>query len=340
MPENPNLIPKTFPMTLRFKEKPTTEFVNNLENINVQLVTAPSMDELKHYCVPFSNGTWAEDPMHIVNYSKFQNEKDMDLAMYHVFSQKILPTTLETVRCNFLIEGITLLEVTHILRYRRAVFSAECSGDKWLTHKKFCVPQSIQNSPEFYERFQKICLDAKQLYCDMIDSEAINPQDARFIMPRNTDTFYFMSMTLKDVLMFLNDRVDKQIHPQADNVIAYQMIIELVRKYPMLVKIIGSKFIHKVAKFYVDTARQNRSTNWFRPDADSDVFEYNIKDFVYRNQYRDTMVGTGGMVQNVFMNILFKTDAELKATEKAVDAHYGEDFFKQDLPGYFGKEEY
>ena len=166
MPRNNSLTPVKLPMVQRFGEKPTTEFKNNLDSIKVTLMQAPSMDDLRKYLPAFANATWSELP------NDYDDLPDIEKDKYirEVFLGKTLPTALETINLNFRIEGISLQEVTHIIRYRNASFSADCSGDKWWTHKPALVPNSIQNSKEYYERYKKIVEDAKQLYCDMIDT--------------------------------------------------------------------------------------------------------------------------------------------------------------------------
>ena len=341
MPKNNNLKAKSFPMPILFNEEPHTYFKNALESINVTLINPPGWEDLKQYCIPFANGTWADNPLEILsNINNCKNCYCDDLIMHHIFSNKILPTTMETIRLNFLIEGISLQEVTHILRYRKAVFSAECSGDKWLTNKDCLVPTAIENSNidsdnDFYTRYKDIVRAAKVLYCDMIDSKCITIHDARSILPRAIETHYFMSMSLKDALGFIWDRVDKQIQPITDNVIAYRMIKALIDVYPILVKTINKKYIHQPSKFYVNTARQFRSTNWFKPDEDSDVFEWNENDFVYKNKLRDDINGTNENLatkRNIFKNIKKEIDVYLENREHFIDAAYGKDFFSQDIP--------
>ena len=339
MPINEKLKRKNFPMPIRFGEEPKTQFVNNLLNIKVDLMQAPSLIELKEYCIPFANATWADFPKEI--YSKLKgpdNSRFADLIMHHIFSRKILPTTLETIRVNFLISGISMQEVTHILRYRRAVFSAECSGDKWVSNKNMVVPTAVENSEEFYARYKNITKMCKELYCDMIDSKEINIHDARYILPRGIETFYFMSMSLSDAIQFVWDRIDKQIQPQSDNVLAYRMMIALVYKYPILIKTLSPNYLHQPANFYVKTARQFRSTNWYCPDKDSDVFEYNPNDFVYGLKKRDEFLGTNLIKTDVFKNILESIEFRLKSINDMVDKVYGKDFFLKDIPDFLLSE--
>lgn len=279
-------------MVQRFGEKPTTEFKNNLDSIKVTLMQAPSMDDLRKYLPAFANATWSELP------NDYDDLPDIEKDKYirEVFLGKTLPTALETINLNFRIEGISLQEVTHIIRYRNASFSADCSGDKWWTHKPALVPNSIQNSKEYYERYKKIVEDAKQLYCDMIDTKQISIMDARYILPRCLETFYYMSLSLKDALHFIRQRIDKQIQPETDNVIAYQMYCEILKKYPVANGIIN---VHAPSNFYINMARSGKATNLYFPDMDSDKFEWNENDFIYQCE-RNKMNGTDEGAKNYF----------------------------------------
>lgn len=292
MPRNNSLTPVKLPMVQRFGEKPTTEFKNNLDSIKVTLMQAPSMDDLRKYLPAFANATWSELP------NDYDDLPDIEKDKYirEVFLGKTLPTALETINLNFRIEGISLQEVTHIIRYRNASFSADCSGDKWWTHKSALVPNSIQNSKEYYERYKKIVEDAKQLYCDMIDTKQISIMDARYILPRCLETFYYMSLSLKDALHFIRQRIDKQIQPETDNVIAYQMYCEILKKYPVANGIIN---VHAPSNFYINMARSGKATNLYFPDMDSDKFEWNENDFIYQCE-RNKMNGTDEGATNYF----------------------------------------
>ena len=292
MPRNNSLTPVKLPMVQRFGEKPTTEFKNNLDSIKVTLMQAPSMDDLRKYLPAFANATWSELP------NDYDDLPDIEKDKYirEVFLGKTLPTALETINLNFRIEGISLQEVTHIIRYRNASFSADCSGDKWWTHKPALVPNSIQNSKEYYERYKKIVEDAKQLYCDMIDTKQISIMDARYILPRCLETFYYMSLSLKDALHFIRQRIDKQIQPETDNVIAYQMYCEILKKYPVANGIIN---VHAPSNFYINMARSGKATNLYFPDMDSDKFEWNENFFIYQCE-RNKMNGTDEGAKNYF----------------------------------------
>ena len=344
MPVNNELKKKEFPMKLKFWKKPTTDFKNNLKSISVKLIMSPSIKDIEKTCIPFANATWVDEPWDEKKMSENMSEETKALFLHHIFQRKILPQTLENISLTFLIDGISLQEVTHILRTRRATFSAECSGDKFLTDKEFLVPTAIENSigsgwnvdgvakeNNFYGRYKEICLAAKKLYQDMVNTKEISIQDARYIMPRCLETFYYMRMDLGEAMRFISDRVDRQIQPQDDNVVAYGMMLELCRRYPILTKTIGAQTMNKKAEWYCKTARQFRSTNWFRPNKDNDCFEYNENDFVYEKQ-RDALLGTNAVFcEDVFTQIFESTKEELESIEKLVDEKYGENFFDKDL---------
>ena len=328
MPKHNELKPVELPMIKRFGEKPTTEFKNNLDAIKVTLMQAPSMDDLRKYLPGFANATWSELPDDYDNLPTYKK----DALIRDVFLGKTLPTALETINLNFRIEGISLQEVTHIIRYRNASFSADCSGDKWWTHKPALVPNSIQNSngPEeyekdvrrmvtheplhpddFYGRYKHIVEEAKQLYCDMIDSKKVSIMDARYILPRCLETFYYMRISLKDALHFIKQRIDKQIQPETDNVIAYQMYCEILRQFPVANGIVD---IHAPSYFYINTARTGKATNLYFPDADSDKFDWNENDFIYQC-YRNEMNGTDADAKNHFDEVLENTEKIIKKLE-------------------------
>ena len=130
----------------------------------------------------------------------------------------------------------------------------------------------------------------------MIDTKQISIMDARYILPRCLETFYYMSLSLKDALHFIRQRIDKQIQPETDNVIAYQMYCEILKKYPVANGIIN---VHAPSNFYINMARSGKATNLYFPDMDSDKFEWNENDFIYQCE-RSKMNGTDEGAKNYF----------------------------------------
>lgn len=296
MPKNNSLESVELPMIQKWNYKPRTEFVNNLRSIKIKLLSYPTIEQLCSYLLDFSLATWSEKSL-----DNFENccEKTKMEELKKIFFGKALPTALETVNLVFLIDGISLQEVTHILRHRLASFSADCSGDKWWTNKRALVPNSIQNSDRFYKRYEKIVKDAKQLYCDMVDSKKISIMDARYIFPRCLETYYFMRMNFRDTMNFIRQRKDRQVQPETDNIISYLMWYELLKVYPFLDGLID---LDEPSYFYVKMARTGKATNLYFPEENSDKFEWNEKDFIYQCE-RDKLNGTNKGAKNLFNKI-------------------------------------
>ena len=308
MPVN-NSLPKCgFPMKVRFNEAPKTEFKNNLDSIKVTLLDHPDVESIINYIPMFLEATWNDSPY---DATKLSGEEKIKLIR-DCIKGKALPTALETMQFTFLIEGISLQEVTHILRTRTASFSADCSADKWWTNKAALVPNSIQNSDEFYERYIRIVEDSKKLYCDIIDSKECSIMDARYILPRCLETYYYMSMDLKNLIAFLHQRFDRQIQPETDNVLAYHMYKELIDKCPIFVGIVD---IDEVPRHWVNTTRSGKCTNLYFPEKNADVVEYNEEDFMYKKK-RYEMNGTNKNAKNKFLEYYHRFKEYFKHMEQ------------------------
>tara|TARA_B100001113_G_scaffold338340_1_gene320413 strand:+ start:1113 stop:2069 length:957 start_codon:yes stop_codon:yes gene_type:complete len=317
MPINNDLPVVKLPTGLGFDEPIKTEFHDHLDSIKTKLVSSPSLEELRNYIPDFCTATWAEQPFNKGSLSNYEKDK----MIWMLFNGKLLPTAFETINCTFTIEGVDTQFVTHLIRHRAFSFSAQCTGDRSQRNDDAVVPHAIINSPEMYERYKKLVNDSKQLYADMVDTKEISVMDARHILPKCLSTFYWARGNIRDVMAFIKTRIDKQIQPTEDNVVAYYMWLELVRAYPMIVDCID---IHTPARYYISTARTGTGTNLYWPDEDSDEFEYNENDFLYQST-RENLNGTEGG-RNTFMEIIKSIDDELALLRQ--QAHERYDFLR------------
>ena len=60
MPQNLKLQPINLPMDLKFGEKPSTVFYNNLEALKVELVDAPTRSQALNVAWQYVKATWAD----------------------------------------------------------------------------------------------------------------------------------------------------------------------------------------------------------------------------------------------------------------------------------------
>lgn len=263
-----------------FGEMPETHFINNIFAASVELIDHQNFEQLLAYLPDFVRATYSDYPT-----APFHDIERVAI-LRDVFTGRSLPTAQETIGLTFLIKGIDLTTVTHLIRHRQGSYSADCSAEKWWHRKDALVPSSIENSPEFFERYKKIVQDSKQLYCDMIDSHDISIMDARFILPRCLSTYYFAHFPLNAALAFIRQRVDRQIQPETDNIIAYQMYFEILKAFPVANGIID---IDAQDRAYL--ILKDKQGPMFKPEPKNDVWEHKDEDFLYP-KLRSEMSGT------------------------------------------------
>lgn len=301
MPANKDIIKVKPASGIKFNISTLTTFKNNLDTIDVQLIGVMPYSELNSVCGPWVKATWAENPL------ESQYDNNLEYYIKGAVKGEILPSLLETIPLTFLINGISLIEVTHLLRHRQFSFSADCSGDKMWNDKDALVPSSIEQSEEFFQRYKSIVHEAKKLYCDVINSKKISIMDARYILPRCLSTYYFVHCNLRSAIDFIKQRIDKQIQPETDNIIAYKMWLEICKQYPFLKELIN---FHVPATNYIKQANTNNASNLYFPDKDSDIFEWNPKSFVYKCT-RDALNGTNKGAKNHFKKVMKNIEKEL-----------------------------
>ena len=274
---------------IKWDQKAEPKFVEQLSNIKTTLVAAPTQQEVESYIPEFVHATWEDTPK--TSYSQEETEE----TMKDLFNGKLLPTALETIRLTFRVEGLDLIDVTHLIRHRVFGFSAQCSADRDMRTDTVMVKPSILNSMEFIERYRKLHEDAFELYADMVDSKDISILDARTVLPRSTSSFYYMSGSLKDFIGFIKTRKDRQIQPESDNIVALRMWHEIVKQYPMLK---GHIDINGYDAYYCETLVAGTSSNTYLPN-DKNIeylnirhpkFEYTDEEYLY-NRRRHEMSG-------------------------------------------------
>lgn len=301
MPINRDLPPVALPMDLKFGQKPTTRFLNNLDALKIELVDAPTSNQARDVAWHYVKATWADTPDEINPANASDAERSKNLL--DVLQFRALPTPMECLGFTFRLSGLSFQEVTHIIRHRAGSFAAQCTGDRDLRDDDAVIPESVENSPDFLERYKKLVEDSKQLYCDMTDSKTISMMDARMILPKAMTSFYYMRLNLKDLIGFVRQRQDRQIQPAADNILAARMAIEACKAVPELTHVFN---FDKPDFHYINTFRFkdgdkwiSRGTNLYYPEPKNDTFEFHPDDTIYQCR-REEMNGTHGAGEKIF----------------------------------------
>lgn len=293
MPINESLKPVILPMKLKFGKNQSTIFMNNLAALKVELVDYPTRSQALNVAWQYVKATWADQPDDTNQGSVARAELSQNLE--DVLNFKALPTPMECLGFTFKLSGLSFQEVTHIIRHRAGSFAAQCTGDRDLRDDGAVIPESVENSPEFLNRYMSLVRDSKQLYADMTDSKEISMMDARMILPKCMTSFYLMRMNLKDLLGFIKQRQDRQIQPAADNILAAYMAKELIRVLPEASSAINfdKPDMHYVKTFRVKVGDNftSRGTNLYWPEPKNDIFEFHPDDTIYQAR-REELNGT------------------------------------------------
>ena len=235
------------------------EFVNDLENIKVTLLNYTPYSHLEKYIPELVTATWNE------NIQEFRDTllpKDKDEIMKLCFAGKLIPTALKSVPVTILIEGITSHDVTHLLRHSGLSFAADCTGDKYITDRPMIIPSFLDDCPiEYKIRYTEMMAEAFRLYDDICNNlgQKVHIQDARLVLPRTTETFYYVTGSLFDFIRFLQQRIDMQVQPKSDNILALRIYEALSKVYPLQININARN------NFYCSESEHELSSKWYSP---------------------------------------------------------------------------
>lgn len=281
MPINEDLPDKIFPMKFKWGEEPTTSYLSALSAIKVSMMDWPDRESVLNYLPEYALATWEDKPT-----TKYTIEQRQE-ALEKVFKGEVLPTASETMGFTFLVSNIDLIDVTHLIRHRNFSFSAHCTGDRDQRHDDCLVKPSIRNDTDIYREYVELVYKCKKLYSKMVDSKKISILDARTILPRSMANHYYLKCNLRDLIAFFRQRLDKQIQPESDNIIAMKMLVEVASEYPEIKYAVDPD---APDHWFIKTAQQEHSSNLYQPEEKNDIFEWKPQWFVYPRQ-RSEMSG-------------------------------------------------
>lgn len=282
----------------KFGQPATTTYLSQLDNLQVKLISPPTEEQFKSIIAIFMKNTW-KDKLDHGPYS----EDDVDQTIKELFKGEILPTGMECPNITWTVEGLDMIDTTHLIRHRLFSFSAQTHADRDMRHDSAMVKPGIMIDTAFFARYISICDQAKALYTDMMDSGRVNCLDARTIMPRCFEHFYIVRSTIKDIISFCIMRADEQIQTQSDNIIALKLWLEILKQYPFLGGLID---FSKPDGFYIKQSKKGK-TNIFPPNAKNDLFDWSPKQF-FHDKHRDDFPG-GSIYLDIRDNLIEQINA-------------------------------
>lgn len=206
---------REFPFKLKFGVESKTNWRDSSNNIYVAMTDCPR-EGFRQRCVEMLRATWSD------NVYTAKSDEEIHRDFMKILRHKVLPNSLEHLNFQFRVEGLTLIEITHLLRHRQLhSIHAQCSADRFLQEDSCFIPSSI-NKSEWHQKYKALTIMCKTLYKEMID-DGVPILDARYILTRNHRYFYYFGCNLKVAMQFINQRKCTQIQPEMDNKIAHGM---------------------------------------------------------------------------------------------------------------------
>lgn len=247
--------------------------VNDLDNISAELLNYTPLDVIESYVPELAVATWTHD---VNEFRATITDEDKTKLMKLFWEGKCIPTAMGSIQITVLLRGITTHDVTHIIRHSGLRFAADCTGDKYIENRPIIVPSFFEDIDKSYkERYVKIMKESYQLYDDLCNNckHNVHVQDARLVLPRTLETFYYITGSLLDFTRMLKQRLDMQFQPKSDNIWALRIYEAIKQVYP-------DYYINLHARnnFYCGLAKDNAvlSSNWYNP-LPQDKDEYTDK---------------------------------------------------------------
>jgi len=276
------------------------KYVDMLTAIQVTLIQSTTLDQLRSYAPNWLLSTWDKTPYATMLWQEGTveglDEITADRLIYRGFQRKFLPSFLETIRFTFLIEGLSAHDFTHILRNKafNGVASSDCTGDRVNTYRDILVPEYLHDMGQDYvERYKAATTELMQLYVDSMNTHEVSHLDARLMLPRLSSQFIHVNMSLGDLLGFVSQRIDRQIQPTSDNIIAMQLLLAASDVFPFITTVVNPNGKNQ---FYINESQSNFGSHYFIPNEYNKVFEYDEHHFLF-NQKRDELKGQTGFIE-------------------------------------------
>lgn len=219
--------------------------------------------------------TWNED---INEFNASLTEEDRKRFIFRTLQGKFIPTALRSIPITIRLENITFHDTTHIYRHTQFSYAASCSGDHIIENEPIVLPEVVKECcMEEYDEAMRLL---ESCYAKILNHGG-SLQDARLMLPRTSTTYLYMTGNLMSAIGFIRQRLDLQVQPSSDCLIAMHLLIELCKKIPYLYYILD---VNTPNGFYIKESTTNFASKWYKPlPHNAKPLEGHDIDFVYGN---------------------------------------------------------
>ena len=262
------------------KQVPCTRFIDELEAVDVKLVSSPNKDELYKLMKNVAFVSFGKD------WDEFSIAEAQSFIEETVVKDGMLPLANEMNNFTFLIRGVTRIMTHGLVRTRVGVtYAQQSTGNSDMRHCDILVPRVLAK-PKYgrqLESYIKWCIDSKIRYSKFIDA-GISPQDARMVLPSTNSNMIYVSFNLASLIGFYGKRSDTTEEYLQGNEICRQIKKIFDEKYPELSILLKSNCGRSCAH----TKNSPLVNGVYYPSKEDDVFHWNSKSFLMQGT-RDEM---------------------------------------------------
>lgn len=266
-------------------------YVNDIDALDIQILSYPTLASLKRYIPELVMATWNEDEL---AFSDSLTDEDRLRFVIRTLQGKFIPTALKSINITFRITGMSWHDVSHLIRTTGFSYAADCSGDKVMEGRPVVIPEFItkmkdENGTPLFDLYNSAVSNLMHIYDVAMNSGNVHLQDARLMLPRTMTTFYYVTGGLDTCLRFISQRIDRQVQPKADNIMAMLLARELTKLFPIMID------VDQPNNFYIKETQTNFKSGWEKPlpqNVDRVPVQYqNADNFLYGDKSRDDMIG-------------------------------------------------
>lgn len=269
---------------------PEYRITNDLEPISVEFKSYPTVEQLAEMCVGPLLATWSRaGDVNNRRYDVYNltDEDKMKILYRAMHNNGFLPGFRDMINFVLCIDGIHHQETTHLYRHKWSA-SAMCTGDNPQNVCDIAMPESYEKLG-FKDRYLKLVDDAMNLYCDMMNTHEISNQDCRLVTPKTVLHFVYPTMNFNELMRFLGQRLDLQVQPNEEYILALRTYVALCEIYPFM----ADKFnIKNKSNFYIHETKTNFGSALFQPNEENkEVLDWTTPDD-YLQKSKDELAGS------------------------------------------------
>lgn len=154
-------------------------------------------------------------------------------------------SVLEFATFHFHIEGVSRSLLAQLTRHRMASFAVRSQRYVNEDNFEYVIPDSIQNDPGALIVYNQEMKRIKDTYQKLCDGYNIPKEDARYVLPNACNTVVDVSMNLRSLIHFMNERLCSRAQWEIRE-LAIEMKRIVIEMYPQFKDILVPKCeIHK-----------------------------------------------------------------------------------------------